>query len=30
VIVVEVIDLIYRRIRRRSHDEDRLPDQADV
>jgi uncharacterized membrane protein len=30
VIVLEVIDLIYRRIRRRSHKEDRLPDEADV
>ena len=30
VLVVEAIDLIYRRIRRRSHEEDRLPDEADV
>ena len=30
VIVVEVIDLIYRRIRRRSQKEDQLPAQADV
>src|SRR2546427_10767591 len=30
VIVVEVVDLIYRRIRRRSHEEDRLPDEADA
>ncbi len=30
VLVVEVIDLIYRRIRRTSHEEDRLPDEADV
>jgi len=30
VLVVEAIDLIYSRIRRRSHEEDRLPDEADV
>jgi uncharacterized membrane protein len=30
VIVLEVVDLIYRRIRRRSHEEDRLPAEADV
>jgi hypothetical protein len=30
VIVLEVADLIYRRVRRRSHEEDRLPAGADV
>jgi hypothetical protein len=30
VIVVEVIDLVYRRIRRRSHEEDQLQGKADV
>ena len=30
VLVVEVIDLIYRRIRRRSHEKDRLPVEADM
>jgi uncharacterized membrane protein len=30
VIVLEVVDLVYRRIRRRSHEEDRLPAEADV
>ena len=30
VIVVEVVDLISRHIRRISHEEDRLPDEADI
>jgi uncharacterized membrane protein len=30
VIVLEVADMVYRRIRRRSHEEDRLPAEADV
>jgi uncharacterized membrane protein len=30
VIVLEVADLLYRRVRRRSHEEDRLPAQADM
>jgi uncharacterized membrane protein len=30
VLVLEVADLVYRRIRRRSHEEDRLPAEADV
>jgi len=30
VIVLEVADLLYRRVRRRSHEEDRVPAEADV
>ena len=30
VIGVEVVDLIYRRIRRRTHEKDRLPVEADM
>jgi hypothetical protein len=30
VIVLEVADLVYRRVRRKSHEEDRVPAEADV